>query len=179
MEISDSTPNQVLLKPNKYPADCYMTVERITRGDLILNHQLIVGYLSFLEGNLTNDFLFKRITNFEESYRTIVSVSGACLQKTPTKIAERALLGDFFYFTVGVYYGIFTNEEMSEVLVDTGNLENNYQLPWDLERYRRKAAMMVVPWILLLKNKIALQEGPIATDKMIESLISYHMVTEY
>lgn len=84
--LFDPFPDPFSFKPDKHPVDYCMVVERSTREDYILNHPSVVGLLIILEENLTTNFLPKRITNFETNCRTIVLVSGTCLQNTPTKV---------------------------------------------------------------------------------------------
>ena len=123
--LFDSTPDPVSFPPNKHPLDYFMAVERSTRADLILHNPSIVGYIIFLEGNLTKHFLPERITNFETNVRTIVFVSGTCLQNPSTKAFEKDQLSDCLHFAVNSYHALFPSEEVSDFLIDPDNLANN------------------------------------------------------
>ena len=120
----DLTPNPVLFKPDKHPVDYYIVAEHSTRTDLILNQSSVLGYLSLLEGNITKYLLPKRITNFEDNYRSTVLVSRTCLQNKPTKTLEKLLLINCLHFVVGSYYDLFPSKEVGDFITDMDNLDN-------------------------------------------------------
>jgi len=95
-------------------------------------------------------------------------------KNTPTKAPEKQLLGDCLHFVVGDYHFLFEDVKVGAFLVDPANLQGNPPLPGDLETNRAKYLMASIPWILPLAKGAAIVEGPITSDKVLESLESYH-----
>ena len=91
-----------------------------------------------------------------------------------TKAPEKQLLGDCLHFVVGDYHLLFADIKVGAFLVDPANLQGNPHLPGDLETNRAKYLMASIPWILPLAIGAAIVEGPITSDKVLESLESYH-----
>ena len=175
--IFDPTTSPVTFKPDNHPVEYYMSVDRSFRGDLLLNNHEVVGFLNILEENVTKHFLSKRIADFDKNIRTIVSVSGTCLKNTSTKALETQFLSDYLHFVVSTYHFLFSDTKVVAFLVDPENIQGNPLLPRNLEKDRANALMMSVPWILPLAKGTAIVEGPITSDKVLESLESYHSVT--
>ena len=165
----------VTFQTDKYPVDYYLAVDPSFRGDLLLNTHEVVGFLSILERKITKYFLPKRITDFDTIIRTIVSVSGTCQKNTSTKAPEKQLLGDCLHFVVGNYHFLFHDVKVGAFLVDPANLQGNPPLPGDLEKNRAKTLMISIPWIFPLEKGAAIVEEPITSDKVLESLESYHL----
>ena len=49
----DSSIDSVLFRQDKHPIEYYIVFDRSVRGDLLLNNNDVVSYLSILEENLT------------------------------------------------------------------------------------------------------------------------------
>ena len=77
---------------------------------------------------------------------------------------------------MGNYHFLFPDDKVGAFLVDPGNLQGNPPLPGDLEQNRAKCLMTSIPWILPLAKGAAIVEGPITSDKVLESLESCHPV---
>ena len=79
--LFDSSIDPVLFRQDKHPIEYYIVFDRSVRGDLLLNNNDVVSYLSILEETLT-------LINF---FRTMVSVSERCLKIHPRKYLRRYL----------------------------------------------------------------------------------------
>ena len=75
---------------------------------------------------------------------------------------------------MGNYHFLFPDVKVGAFLVDPVNLQGNPPLPGDLEKNRDKYFMTSIPWILPLAKGVAIVEGPITSNKVLESLERYH-----
>ena len=157
--IFDPTTDPVTFQADKDPVDYYLAVDRSFRGDLLLNNHEVVGFLSILEGNLTNHFLPKTITDFDTNIRTILSVSGTCLKKHVHESTGKQLLGDYLHLVVGNYHFLFSDVKVGTFIVDPANLQGNPPLPGDLEKNKAKCFMTSIPSILPLTKGAVIVEG--------------------
>ena len=165
-------------KEGSHPVEIYVTGDRGYRADVLFNNIDVIGFLYVYEDILTKAFLVKRYTNFSTGVRTITAVSGSCFKYTPFCMYDKQILADVLLFSSDKVDKLFPSVGVGNFLTRDENLASAGlypKLPGHMEKYRSKARINSMPWLLPLVSGNKVLEGPVLDDTVMESLCDYHI----
>ena len=88
---------------NEHPLYMFLTGDPETRGDIILTHPGVIGFVYLHDESIVKAFLPKRVVNFKatskEKRKVIVAVSGDTKDHIPFSISEMDLMSDTLHLT--------------------------------------------------------------------------------
>ena len=86
-----------------HPVELYYKGDMETRGDVLLNHPEVTGFIYLHEDVITKAYFPKKVVNFkatsEDNKKVIAAVSGSTDEFTPFCVPEKMLLCDALHFT--------------------------------------------------------------------------------
>ena len=158
--------------------EIYVKEDKSYRADVLFINIDMIGFLYVYEDILTKAFLVKRYTNFSTGVRTITAVSGPCFKYTPFRMYDKQVLADVLLFSSDKVDKLFPSVGVGDFLTSDENKASAGlypKLPGHMEKYRSKARINSMPWLLPLISGNKVLEGPVSDDAVMESLCDYHI----
>jgi len=165
-------------KEGSHPVEIYVKGDRGYRADVLFNNIDVIGFLYVYEDILTKTVLVKRYTNFSTGARTITVVSGSCFKYTPFRMYDKQVLADVLLFSSDKVDELFPSVGVGDFLTKDENKASAGlypKLPGHMEKYRAKARINSMPWLLPLISGNKTFEGPVSDNAVMESLCDYHI----
>ena len=156
----------------------YIKRDRGYRADVLFNNIDVIDFLYVYEDILIKTYLVKRYTNFSTGVRTITVVSSSCFKYTPFRMYDKQVLADVFLFSSDKVDEIFPSVGVGDFLTRDESLASTYTYPKllsHMEKYRSKAHINSMPWLLPLISGNKVIESLISDDVVMESLCDYHI----
>ena len=161
-----------------HPIEIYVKGDKSYRTDVLFINIDVIGFLYVYEEILTNAFLIKRYTDFSTCVRTIATVSGSCFKYTSFRMYDKQVLADVLLFSSDKVDKLFPSVGVGDFLTQDENKASAGlypKLPGHMEKYRSKARINSMPWLLPLISGNKVLEGPVSNDAVMESLCDYYI----
>ena len=165
-------------KEGFHPLELYVKGDRGYRADVLYNHVNVIWFLYVYEDALTKAFLVKQYTDFTTGSRTTTAVSGSCFKYTPFRMYDKKILADVLLFSSDKVDELFPSTFVGDFLTKDTTLASagKYpKLPGKMEKFRSKARISSMPWLLPLVSGNKVIEGLISDDNVMKSLYDYHI----
>ena len=152
-----------------HPVELYYKGDMETRGDVLLNHPEVTGFIYLHEDVITKAYFPKKVVNFkatsEDNKKVIAAVSGSTDEFTPFCVPEKILQCDALHFTDSNKFAKGTSSvSVGKFLRD--NKKNLPSLPQEYNSDAKIKSLRVItfPMILPIVKGFNVTEGPIEED---------------
>ena len=174
----DSEENEVATyRVGENPLELFIEGDTEMRGEVILNHPDMIGFIYLNDDIITKAFLPKKMVNFKTNSKVIISVSGDTENFTAISVHDRALLGDSLHLTDFKKFAIDSATiSVGKHLKD--NAENLPDLPNEFltEAKIKKLRIIAFPLIIPLVKGYEIPEGEIDDNDTYDALCKVHEV---
>ena len=164
---------------DEHPLYMFLNGDSETRGDIILTHPDVIGFVYLHDDSIVKAFLPKRVVNFKatnrEKRKVIVAVSGDTKDNIPFSISEMDLMSDKLHLTDCTSL----NKSTPVISVATFVKENKDDLPtlpkeFNSEAKIKKLKIVSFPNILPIIKGYEFKEGPLESKDVYESIVDAH-----
>ena len=177
LEFESEDKEEATYNVGENPLDLFIEGDTEMRGEILLNHPDVTGFIYLNDDVITKAFLPKKMVNFKNNTKVIISVSGDTEDFTAISVHDKALLGDSLHLTDSNKFSI------TSAMVQVGkHLKDNAQdlpdLPkeFSTEARVKKLSIIAFPLILPLVKGYKIPEGDIDDDETYDELCKVHEV---
>ena len=161
------------------PIDLYLTSNRETRLNILVNHPQVYGFIHFYEDTITKVFLPRRLIDWRSNEKSVAAVSGTPEDFVPFSVPEEALTGNNLYLCEAVKF----HEDVKSLPVARFFKDNGKKLEKvpECASSDAKAKNLVVvsfPTVLPLVRGFSFEEGSIHDEFVTRDFDKVHDLFE-
>ena len=174
----DSENNEVATYRNgENPLELFIQGNTEMRGEIILNHPDLIGFIYLNDGVITKAFLLRKMVNFRTNIKVIISASGDIEDFTTISVHDKALFSSSLHF---IDSGNFSTEStiipIGKHLKDDAENLTNILSEFSTEAKIKKLRIIASPLIIPLVGGYVLPEGDIDDVETYDTFYKVHEV---
>ena len=99
LEFESDDKEEPTYRVGENPLELFIEGDTEMRGEIILNHPDVIGFIYLNDDVITKAFLPKKMVNFKSNTKVIIAVSGDTEDFNAISVHNKALFGDSLHLT--------------------------------------------------------------------------------
>ena len=175
LEFESDDKEEPTYRVGENPLELFIEGDTEMRGEIILNHPDVIGFIYLNDDVITKAFLPKKMVNFKSNTKVIIAVSGDTEDFTAISVHDKALFGDSLHLTDFKNFTvesatISVGKHLKENADDLPNLPNEFSTATKIQKLKIIAFPIIIP----LVKGYEIPEGEIDDNDVYDNFCKAH-----